>query len=65
MRYRTIHEAAAWFKEQDPETALTETAIRRIVRSGEVPSTRIGRKYLVSLEALASYLAGTPNAQAG
>lgn len=55
---RTIREAAAWFKAQDPDTALTETAIRRLVRSGEVPSVRVGRKYLVNLEALESYLAG-------
>lgn len=56
---RTIREAAAWFKVQDPDTALTETAIRRLVRTGEVPSVRVGRKYLVNLEALESYLAGT------
>lgn len=55
---RTIREAAAWFKTQDPDTALTETAIRRLVRTGTVPSIRIGKKYLVNLEALESYLAG-------
>ncbi len=55
---RTIKEAATWFKAQDPDTALTETAIRRLVRTGEVPSVRVGRKYLVNLEALESYLAG-------
>ena len=60
---RTIREAAAWFKAQDPGTALTETAIRRLVRTGEVPSVRIGRKYLVSLEALESYLTGTVGAR--
>lgn len=56
---RTIKEAALWFKSHDPGTALTETAIRRLVRSGEVPSVRVGRKYLVNLEALESYLTGT------
>ena len=60
---RTIREAAAWFKAQDPGTALTETAIRRLVRTGEVPSIRIGRKYLVSLEALESYLTDTVGAR--
>ena len=59
MHYRTIREAATWFRTQDPETALTETAIRRLVRTGTVPSIRIGRKYLVSLESLTNYLAGT------
>ena len=56
---RTIKDAAAWFKAQDPGTALTETAIRRLVRSGEVPSARVGKKYIVSIEALEAYLSGT------
>ena len=56
---RTIKDAAAWFKAQDPGTALTETAIRRLVRSGEVPSARVGKKYIVSVEALEAYLAGS------
>ena len=55
---RTIREAAAWFREQDPETSLTETAIRTLLRTGQVPCIRVGKKYLVTLEALESYLAG-------
>lgn len=31
-RMRTIDQAAAWAKEIDPETALTKTALRRLVR---------------------------------
>lgn len=56
---RTIRAAAEWIRSHDPGSALTESAIRRLVRSGEVPSVRIGRKYLVNLEALESYLSGT------
>ena len=52
MRVRTIDGAVAYFKEQDPETALTKTAIRRLVVTGEVPSSRIGTKYLVDLDIL-------------
>ena len=55
---RTINEAAAWFKENDPNTALTPTAIRTLLRTGKVPSARIGKKYLVSIEALEEYLNG-------
>ena len=58
LHTRTIREAAAWFKSQDPQTCLTETAIRTLVRSGKVPSVRVG-KNLVTLEALEAYLAGT------
>ena len=56
---RTILEAAAWFREQDPETALTPCAIRTLVRTGIVPCAKVGKKYLVSIEALEAYLAGT------
>lgn len=55
---RTIKEAAAYFKELDPGTSLTETAIRRLIRSGDVPCVRVGKKYLVTLEALEDYLQG-------
>lgn len=58
MRARTIREAASYFRETDPQTCLTETAIRRLICSGEVPSVRVGRKYLVTVEALEAYLSG-------
>ena len=59
MRARTIREAASYFRETDPQTCLTETAIRRLICSGTVPSVRVGRKYLVAVEALEAYLMGT------
>lgn len=56
VRTRTIREAAAYFQESDPQTCLTETAIRTLLRTGAVPSARVGRKYLVTIEALEAYL---------
>ena len=58
MRTRTVREAASYFREADPQTCLTETAIRRLIRSGAVPSVRVGRKYLVTVETLEAYLSG-------
>ena len=58
LHTRTIREAAAWFKSQDPHTCLTETAIRTLLRSGRVPCVRLGKKYLVTIEALEAYLSG-------
>ena len=52
---RTIREAAAWFKNRDPGTAITEYRIRQLVVSGTVPSMKVGRKYLVTIEALEEY----------
>lgn len=56
---RTIKEAAAHYRAADPNTALTEYAIRTLVRTGRVPSVRVGKKYLVTIEALEAYLAGS------
>ena len=58
MRMRTVDQAAAWLREQDPETALTKTALRRLVVTGQLPSVHVGQKYLISLETLEDYLAG-------
>lgn len=55
---RTIREAASYFRERDPQTCLTETAIRTLLRTGAVPSIRVGKKYLVTVEALEAYLTG-------
>lgn len=56
MRMRTIDQAAAYIQQSDPETAITKTALRRLVTTGQLPSVRVGVKYLVSLEALDAYL---------
>ena len=58
LRTRTIREAAIYFQANDPQTCLTETAIRTLLRTGVVPSARVGRKYLVTIEALEAYLNG-------
>lgn len=55
---RTIEQAAAEIRAADPQTALTKTALRRLVVSGVVPSVKIGTKYLLDMEALDSYLVG-------
>ena len=60
VRTRTIREAAAYFQEADPQTCLTETDIRTLLRTGgAVPSARVGRKYLVTIKALEAYLGGS------
>lgn len=58
MRMRTIDQAAAYIQQSDPETAITKTALRRLVTTGQLPSVRVGVKYLVSLDALDAYLSG-------
>jgi excisionase family DNA binding protein len=55
---RTIDGAYEYFHDQDPDTALTKNAIRQMVVSGKVPSTKAGGKYLIKMAALEKYLKG-------
>ena len=56
MRIRTIDKAAEYSREQDPETNMTKTALRRMVTTGQVQSVRVGTKYLVDLDILEATL---------
>ena len=56
MRLRTIDECAAELRASDPGCALTRTALRRMVVTGQVPSVRVGTKYLVDLDRVEEYL---------
>lgn len=56
MQMRTIKQLADHYKALDPETALTKSAIRRLIISGAVPHTMAGSKYLVAVEAFEDYL---------
>jgi len=55
-RMRTIREAVKAIREADPQTAFTETALRRMIKKGEIPSAKSGCKYLVNLDVLFDYL---------
>lgn len=55
---RTIDQAFDYVLEQDSETSLSKTALRRLVTTGKLPSVRVGKKYLVSLETLEDYMSG-------
>jgi fatty acid-binding protein DegV len=55
-RMRTITEAIKAIREADPQTAFTETALRRMIKRGEIPSVKSGCKNLVNLDVLFDYL---------
>lgn len=57
-RMRLIKEAIAELKERDPDTALTEYALRRMVKSGQVPSVNAGNRYIVNMDVLERFLKG-------
>ena len=59
-KMRTIKEIIKIMKEADPETAMSERAIRSLATSGELPCVRVGSKILISLEAFNRFLNGEP-----
>ena len=56
-RMRLIKDAFLQIKQDDPDTALTLNALRGIVKSGEIPVIKSGRKTLVNYDELLRYLA--------
>ena len=57
-RMRTIPQAAEWIKETDPCSALSQSALRRLVLAGTIPHISAGNKRLIALEDVEAYLAG-------
>lgn len=55
---RTIIQLHNEMLENDPCCGLTLSALRRLVRSGQIRSCKIGAKYLVTHGAVADFLAG-------
>lgn len=56
MRLRTQAQIMQELKEIDPETSLTPHALRRMVLSGQIPTIRSGRRYLIDLDRFEEYL---------
>ena len=55
LRMRTIDETFKHIKETDPDTKLTDWALRDMVRNGRIPSNRVGKKYLMNIDMLDEY----------
>jgi hypothetical protein len=49
---RTIRDTAKWFKDHDPDTEITEFAIRQMIKEGTIPTVKTGNKYLINLDVL-------------
>ena len=56
MKARKINTSLEEIKAEDPNTCLTEYAIRQIVKNGEISHIRRGRKILIDLDELKEYL---------
>ncbi len=53
---RTLPEAAAELKRMDSNTAITLTALRRMVKTGELPYISVASKRLINFDRLLELL---------
>ena len=58
VRVRNIKQAYEYIKQQDSETALTESAFRSIVKCGLIPTFSIGSRILLKLDDVDKFLEG-------
>ena len=56
MKARKIKSSLEDIKAEDPNTCLTEYAIRQMVANGEISHIKRGRKILIDLDELKEYL---------
>lgn len=52
IRYRTIKGAVQELQAEDPNTEITEYLLRKLVISGEIPSLKTGKTYIVNVDEL-------------
>ena len=57
---RTLPEAAAELKRMDENTAFTLTALRRMTKTGEIPTINVGSKKLINFDKLLEMFANPP-----
>lgn len=48
-KWRTIPKALEEIKKTDPETALTDYALRKLQKDGTIPSIRVGRNVFIDI----------------
>ena len=59
-RMRTANECYRMIHAEDPDSAVSETFIRCLSKSGKIPVHRSGRRILINYDAFCDYLSGSP-----
>lgn len=62
-RVRTIPKAYAEIKALDSGTSFSMRALRRMVKSGEMPTVTVGNKQLINLDLLIQKISGFDDGQ--
>ena len=54
-KIRTINQTIQLLKESDPNTAITERALREAVKNNKIPHRNVGNKVLLNFDAVCAY----------
>ncbi|MBR3753644.1 MAG: hypothetical protein IKK49_00895 [Clostridia bacterium] len=57
-KMRTINQAIKEIKENDRDTALTERALRRLIKENKIVPIYVGNRALIDMDKLYAYLSG-------
>lgn len=61
-RMRLLNDAYAELKSLDPNTKVSKNFIRQLAISGEIPVIRIGKRRLINMDGLFTYLSDSNTA---
>ncbi len=59
-RMRSIRDTAKFFRENDPDTEITESTLRKMISEGTIPAVKTGVKYLINLDLVLSICGPDP-----
>ena len=59
-KLRTIPKALKYFRDRDPNTAITENWLRHQIKRGLIPCHRAGKRYLIDVDWLDHYFSNPP-----
>lgn len=62
-RMRTVRECLKQLHEDDPDTAISEHFVRRLAKTGKIPTLFAGNRTLLNYDALCDFLAEGEPAQ--
>lgn len=59
-RMRTVGKAIQYLKSKDPDCAVSEWWIRKLLKENKIKYHRAGNKYLINIDYLIEYLKNPP-----
>lgn len=58
MKFRSVNEAVAELKEQDPNSQLSHHLIKKMAKQNKIRSLKTGAKLLVDVDSITAFLRG-------